>query len=379
MSLQDIRSKIDEVDDELLDLFLQRMKLVAEVAEFKKDSDMPVINVKREREILDRVSEKAGPRLGRYARFVYNALFDVARSWQNTMIPAKSKLRQVIEEAMKNTPVLFPETASVACQGVEGAYSQDAAEKVFNYPRISFFNSFDSVFTAVEKGLCKYGILPIENSSYGSVGRVYDLMREHNFHISRSTRLRVAHKLMVKPGTSLADVREITSHEQALGQCQAFLRTLPGVKITSCENTAQAARMVAESGRSDMAAISSADCARLYGLEIIKDDIQISDNNYTRFICIYKDMEIYPGSNKLSIMMSLPHRPMSLYHTIARFSTLGVNLTKLESRPIPGSDFEFMFYFDMEASLANEDIRNLICELDQSPDTFVCLGNYTEV
>lgn len=379
MNLEEIRNKIDGIDDQMIQLFIQRMKLSKDVADYKRSQNTPVFNAKRENAILTRISDAAGPELERYARFVYTTLFDVSRSYQNTLLRVESPLRQKIETALQHTPALFPETAAVACQGIAGAYSQDAAERIFGFPRISFFQSFDDVFTAVEKGLCRYGILPIENSSYGSVSQVYDLMREHNFHISRGSRIRIAHKLLAKPGTHLSDIKEIFSHEQALGQCSTFLRSLPGIKVTACDNTAEAAALVSASGRSDLAAISSADCAELYHLDILKDDIQISDNNYTRFICISKEMEIYPSADKLSIMMSLPHRPMSLYHTIAKFSTLGVNLTKLESRPIPGSDFEFMFYFDMEASLMNEEIRNLVCELDQSPEPFVCLGNYTEV
>ena len=379
MEMKEIRDQIDAIDRQILDLFKKRMHLAGEMADYKRSKDLPVFNMQREREILDRTAEEAGPDLERYAVYLFSLLMDLSRSWQHTKLQLDTPLRQSINKALQETPALFPSSATVACQGVEGAYSQDAAEKIFQRPRISFFNSFDSVFTAVEKGLCKYGILPIENSSYGSVNRVYDLMRRHHFHISRGAKLWIDHKLLAKKGTKLSDIKEIISHEQALGQCSPFIEGLTGVKSTACANTAIAAQMVAESGRSDIACISSRDCARIYNLEVVAEDIQISVNNYTRFICISKDMEIYPGANRLSIMMSLPHRPMSLYHTIARFSTLGVNLTKLESRPIPGSDFEFMFYLEMDASLADSNILNLICELDQEPDTFVYLGNYTEV
>jgi len=379
MNLNEIRKDIDDIDNNLTNLFKKRMELAAKIAVIKKEKDLPVINIKRENEILTQISEMVGPNLERYARCVYNTLFDVSRSYQNSKLNIVSPLRAEIVTALKETPALFPESASVACQGIEGAYSQFAAEKIFGFPKVNYFNTFDSVFTAVEKGLCTYGVLPIENSSYGTVGHVYDLMREHKFHITRSTKLRITHKLLVKPGTSLSDITEIISHEQALGQCAGFLKSLPNIKITPVDNTAAAAETVAKSKRKDIAAISSEACAQLYGLEILKDDIQISDNNYTRFICISKDMQIYPGANKLSIMLSLPHKPMSLYHTIAKFSSLGVNLTKLESRPVPGSDFEFMFYFDMEASLVNEQVLNLICEFEQSPETFVYLGNYIEV
>ena len=241
-----------------------------------------------------------------------------------------------------------------------------------------YFNSFEGVFTAVEKGLCQYGILPIENSSYGSVGTVYDLMQNYNFHIVKGIRLRISHNLMAKPGTKMSDIKEIVSHEQAIGQCGDFLKDLKDVKITICENTAIAAKIVAESDRNDIAAISSKECVDLYGLEILKKHIQISDNNYTRFICISKKLEIYPGANRISLILSLPHVPRSLYHTIAKFAALGVNLTKLESRPIPGSDFEFMFYFDLDASVYSPELINLLSELESQPETFVFLGCYTE-
>lgn len=146
-----------------------------------------------------------------------------------------------------------------------------------------YFNSFEGVFNAVEKGLCQYGILPIENSSYGSVGAVYDLMQNYNFHIAKGIRLRISHNLMAKPGTALSDVKEIFSHEQALGQCGDFLKELKDVKVTVVENTAIAAKMVAESDREDVAAICSKECADLYGLDVLKKQIQLSDNNYTRF------------------------------------------------------------------------------------------------
>ncbi|MBP0981442.1 MAG: bifunctional chorismate mutase/prephenate dehydratase, partial [Oscillospiraceae bacterium] len=146
-----------------------------------------------------------------------------------------------------------------------------------------------------------------------------------------------------------------------------------------CANTAMAAQMVAESERSDVAAISSKQCAELYGLKVLSDAIQNSDNNYTRFICISRDLEIYPGASKLSVMLTLPHRPGSLSELMSRFSMMGLNLTKLESRPIPGKDFEFMFYFDLEASVLSPSVLRMMDELENGPDTFVFLGNYIEV
>ena len=377
-NLDQMRNDIDAIDSQIAELFRKRMETSLDIARYKKENNIPVLNSSREKEVLHKVSEQVGEPFDGYARFLFNTIFEASRSCQNNYWAKESDLALEIREALENTPKLFPNKAVVACQGVPGAYSQAACEKLFEVPSIMYFNSFEGVFNAVEKGLCRYGILPIENSSYGSVGAVYDLMQNYNFHIVKSLRLRVSHNLMAKAGTKLSDVREIFSHEQAIGQCGEFLKSLKDVKVTICENTALAAKMVAESDRNDVAAISSKECLDLYGLELLKNQIQVSDNNYTRFICISKKLEIYPGSNRISLILSLPHVPRSLYHTIAKFSALGINLTKLESRPIPGSDFEFMFYFDLEASVYSQELINLLCELDNQPETFVFLGSYIE-
>ena len=378
-SIEDLRNEINAIDDKLAGLFVKRMDLALEIAEQKKEQNLPVLNSKREQEILQRITAEVREPLDSYARILFNTLFDVSRSYQHRHMEALSGLQNRIEKALAETPKIFPEKAVAACQGIEGAYSQLACEKLFAFPTIMYFNNFAGVFSAVEKGLCQYGILPIENSSYGSVGEVYDLMKNYNFHIARAVKLRVSHRLLAKPGTSLSEVREIFSHEQAIGQCREFLDSLKGVRVTVCENTAVAAQLAAASDRRDIAAISSANCAGLYGLEVLRDDIQLSDNNYTRFICISKNLQIFPGAGKVSLMLSLPHKPQSLYHMIANFSALGLNLTKLESRPIPGSDFEFMFYFDMDASIYSPELVNLLCQLESEPELFVFLGSYSEI
>ena len=267
----------------------------------------------------------------------------------------------------------------VACQGVEGAFSQLACEKIFKDPFIMYFKSFEAVFGAIEQGLCQYGILPIENSTAGSVKKVYDLMIQRNFSIVRTFRLKVDHNLLANSGTKLSDIKEIYSHEQAINQCGDFLATLEGVNIVPVANTAIASEMVASSGRKDVAALSSRSCAELYGLECLASSIQDKGNNRTRFICISKNLEIYPGSDKTSVMMVLPHRPGALYRVLARLYTLGINVTKLESRPIPDREFEFMFYFDLETSIYSEEFIQLMCELEDLCEEFKYLGSYTEV
>ena len=379
MDLNELRNEINQIDDEILNLFLRRMDVAGQVADYKREHGLPILQPAREREILKKVADKAGPDRGGYARVLFSMLMELSKSSQCKRNNKELELHRRIGEAIENTPRLFPQAPMVACQGVEGANSQIACEKIFKSPFIMYFKTFESVFSAIEQGLCQYGILPIENSTAGSVKKVYDLMIRHNFSIVRTFRLKVDHNLLAKPGVSLLDIKEIYSHEQALNQCSAFLGKLPGVKIIAVENTAAAAQMVAESDRTDIAAISSRSCAELYNLTNLAPSIQDKDNNRTRFICISKNLEIYPGADKTSIMMILPHRPGSLYRVLARLYVLGINVTKLESRPLPDRDFEFMLYFDLETSIYSEEFIQLMCELDDLCEEFKYLGSYSEV
>ena len=379
MDLQDYRKEIDAIDDELVRLFSKRMDVAARIADYKKAENLPIFVPAREREKLTDVAQKAGPEMANYTRVLYSMLFELSRSYQSKRTSQLTHQYHSILSSIENTPKLFPQTPMVACQGVEGAFSQIACEKIFKSPVILYFKNFEAVFSAIDKGLCQYGILPIENSTAGSVKKVYDLMISHNFSIVRTFRMKVDHNLLVKKGTKLSDIREIYSHEQAINQCSEFLQSLEGVTVVPVANTAVASEMVANSGRNDVAALSSRACAELYGLTCLKSSVQDNDNNHTRFICISKNLEIYPGADKTSIMMVLPHKPGALYKVMARLYTLGINVTKLESRPIPNREFEFMFYFDLETSIYSEEFVQLICELDEFCEEFKYLGSYSEV
>lgn len=379
MDIQELRQQIDIIDDQLVSLFGQRMDIAAQIADFKKENKLPIYVPSREREKLQDVAKKAGPDMENYTRVLYSMLFELSRSYQSKRTGERSALYHQITKAIEETPKLFPQAPMVACQGVEGAYSQIACEKIFKNPFILYFKNFEAIFTAIEQGMCQYGILPIENSTAGSVKKVYDLMIRHNFSIVRTFRLKVDHNLLVNPGTKLDDIKEIYSHEQALNQCGDFLHSLSGVNVIPVGNTAIAAQMVAQSGRNDVAAISSRSCAELYSLQCLKYSIQDKGNNRTRFICISKNLEIYPGADKTSIMMVLNHKPGALYKVLARLYTLGINVTKLESRPIPDREFEFMFYFDLETSIYSEEYVQLMCELDELCEEFKYLGSYSEV
>ena len=377
--LEQLRGQIDLIDDKMIALFKERMQVSEKIAMFKKEHDMPTLAPGRERALLARVAEEAGEEFADYTESLFRTIMAASRSYQNVRSGKKSRVYESVKDALENTPQLFPQRARVACQGIEGAYSQIACDSIFKSPSIMYFKSFDNVFKAVESGMCQYGILPIENSTAGSVNTIYDLMLRHNFSIVRSARLKVSHNLLAKYGTKLSDVKEIFSHEQAINQCAAFLAGMKGVKVTVVENTAVAAKMVAESEDPGAAALSSRFCAEHYGLQTLQANVQDQDNNYTRFICISKKPEIYPGADRTSFMMIISHKPGSLYNVLSKFYALGINLRKLESRPLPDREFEFMFYFDIESSVYAPEMEKLFLDLESESEEFRYLGTYNEV
>ena len=379
MDMTELRGRIDAADEALINAFVERMNVSGEIAQYKAVHGLPVLDKKREREKLYAVSGKVPEDMQSYAVELYSLLFELSRSRQNRLLHKQSPLAESVQSAIENTPPLFPEKAAVACQGVEGSNSQIACERLFRLPREHYFSSFDEVFNAIENGLCRYGVLPIENSTAGSVNAVYDLMMRHHFHIARSVRVKVDHNLLALPGAKLSGIREIYSHEQALSQCAKFLASLPNVNVIPCENTAMAAKLVADSGRDDVAALSTHACERLYHLACLAPSVQDAADNYTRFICITRDLEIYPGADRTSLMMTLPHEPGALYKVLSRLYALGINLNKLESRPIPERSFEFMFYFDLENPVYDPAFLQLLSELGDISEEYTYLGSYSEV
>ena len=378
MELSEIREKIDAVDDQLLDLFLERMHLSEEVAAYKNEHHLPILNKERERAILAKVTEKSGEK-ERYAYHLFSTLFELARSRQAELIDAPTKVGAQIKAALADINAVFPQTGLVACQGVEGANSQVACDRLLPRGNIVYVKTFQAVVSAVESGLCKFGVLPIENSSNGSVRAVYELLQDHNLTIVRSTRLCIRHELLALPGVKMGDITEIYSHEQAIGQCSKFLNGLNGVRVIPCDNTAMAAKMVAERGDRHAAAISSHPCAALYGLETVNDEIQDSDNNYTRFICVTKDPVIYAGANRISLIIACDNKPGALYEILSKLAALGINMTKLESCPVTGRNFEFIFFLELEASVQEPGVLAMLEELERSCAGFHFLGNYAEI
>jgi len=367
--------RLGSIDREIFRLLAERLKVLDETEE---DNRLPLEKLRERKARIMELAAEYPDELKDYIPVIINLLNEMKGSKIRSRAE-KGTLAAKIERAKENTEKIFPDFVTVACQGTEGANSQIACDRMFKNSNIMFFKSFEAVFSSIEKGLCQYGVIPVENSYAGTVNSVYDLMMKHNFYIVRSIRLKIVHHLLAKPGTELENIKEIYSHEQAISQCSEFLSTLKGVKIIPFENTAQAAKMVAESDRKDIAALASELCVKYYGLKTLVSSVQNRDNNYTRFICISKNPEIYPGADRTSLMLVLPHEYGSLYKVLSKFHMLGINLLKLESRPLPNKEFEFMFYFDLEIPAESPKLAQLVNELGEVCDSFVYLGSYHEI
>lgn len=295
MDIKELRLEIDRIDDALVQLFAQRMEVSAQIAEYKKQQNMPIFVPAREREKLASVSEKVDPDLASHVRVLYSLLFELSRSHQSARNAAQTELFSRITHSIAHTAKLFPQQALIACPGVENETTQRACEHILKVPTPVYFNSLESVFSAVEQGMCPYGLIPLEDGISSTSKSVYDLLVRNNYYIIRSFRM------------------------------------------------------------------------------------QNEQGGMTRYICVSKQLEIYPGADRTTLMMVLPHKPGSLYRVLARLYTLGINITRLESRPSEVRDYEIVFYFDLETSIYSGEFVHLMCELDDLCGEFAYLGSYTEV
>ncbi|MCI7265460.1 MAG: chorismate mutase [Eubacterium coprostanoligenes] len=375
MDLLELRNEIDKLDDELIPLLLKRMDISRQVAEYKVQNGIPVLNEQRELEILEDVASKCGEQ-GEVIKTVFSAIMDASRALQHKIIGGGVELRNLISNA-KCEKNLTANGEPIACQGVQGAYSGEAAKALFPDSPIDFHKQFEDVFEAVNQNKARFGIIPVENSTAGSVHESYDLIMKYKFFIVGAYDLRVDHCLCAKPGVKFENIENVYSHTQALSQCNIFLKNFDFTGITF-SNTAAAAKFVSESEKNNIAAICSESAAKKYGLKIIRKGIQNVTNNTTRFIVISKELVIDEDAEKISLIFSAPHRTGSLYRVLGRFSMTGLNLTKLESRPVANGRFDYYFYVDILGSVRDEQTLDLLCALSDELPEFSFLGNYYE-
>ncbi len=375
MDLLELRKEIDKIDEELIPLLLKRMNISQQVAKYKVERGIPVLNQQREQEILDNVAEKCGD-MGEIIKTVFSATMDASRALQHKIIGGGSELRQTVEQSLYDGKITA-DGDSIACQGVDGAYSGVAANTLFPDSPVKFYRQFEDVFEAVNKGEAKFGVIPVENSTAGSVHESYDLIMKYRFYVVGAYDLPIEHCLCAKKGTEYENITDVYSHPQALSQCNNFLKNFDftGINYT---NTAAAAKLVSESDRDNVAVICSEKAAKKYGLKVLKRNIQNTSNNQTRFIVISKKLIIPGDANKISLIFSVAHKTGSLYRVLGRFSMAGLSLTKLESRPIENETFNYHFYVDVMGSVRQESTLDLICALSDELPEFEFLGNFNE-
>ncbi len=368
MTLEDIRREIDGIDSQLLPLFLQRMKCAEKVAAVKKAKGLPVLNEGRERQILNRISAKAGI-YGGEARILYANMMAMSRAVQHRLLGSGGLLRKTVEGASREAP----KAGVVGCLGEKGSFSHEAMQQLYPGAKPLFFPDFPAIFAAVENGSADLGVLPVENSSAGSVAEVYDLILKYRFSILGALSLPIRHCLAsAESGTE--QIRMVYSHPQALRQCSGFL-SRSGWETKACSSTTEAAHLAEHPG---VGAVCSTCAAKEHGLSILAQDIQNVSGNRTRFIAIGKKLYLPQDADKISVCFALPHRTGTLYGALARFAAAGLNLTKIESRPIPGRNFEYDFYLDFSGNVYDAKTFDLLCALSDELPRFTFLGNYRE-
>lgn len=377
MDLLELRKEIDEIDSQLLPLLMKRMDVSEKVAAYKVSRGMPVLNEERETQILDKVVEKCGER-GDTIKTVFSATMDASRALQHKIIGGGEQLRINVNEALQNTEDHLSNPLTIACAGVDGSYAGQAGVHLFENAQVRYYKHFENVFESVNKGEVQYGIIPVENSTAGSVHEAYDLIMKYRFYVVGACDLKIEHCLAAKHDTKYENIESVYSHHQALAQCSNFLDNFGFTGVTF-SNTAAAAKYVSKSDKYDIAAICSVEAAKKYGLKVMKREIQNISNNVTRFIVISKKCLIEPNADKISLFFGLPHKTGSLYRVLGRFSMAGLNLTKLESRPMENGDFSYYFYLDIMGSVKDESTLDLLCALSEELPDFVFLGNYHEV
>ena len=373
-ALEQIRLQINQTDSQITRLFAQRMELVAQVAKIKQDAGLPVYDPAREAQVLDRVGQAAGPEKAAYLRRVYQSLMDASKDYEQVLLQTENEI-----PGEMSSPDQLPCRPKVACQGVAGAFSGEAARRMFPQGELVFVPSWEDAFEAVVQNQCDFAVLPVENSLAGSVGQVYDLLLQYRLVIGLACRLPVEQNLLALPNATLDDITEIYSHPQGLAQCKKFCAGLPLARTIPMENTAAAAKMVAALGDIHKAAIASSYCAGIYGLQVLAPSIQTAEHNTTRFVAVSRHNYRSDHANKISLAFSLPHRPGALNRLLSRFAALDLNLTKIESRPASGKDFEYDFYLDFAGNTASREIQFLIHSLSEQLPAFTFLGNYQEL
>lgn len=375
MSIENLRSEIDLVDKQLVDILEKRMNLSKLVAEYKIEHQIPILNQGREDEVIKKnVDLLKNDMFSNCLTEIMNTIMKESRVLQ------EKQIKKANEEVKKNISLNEKENMkniNVAYQGISGAFGEQALNEYFGVEvKSKNYNSFGEVFSALKEEEVDYGILPIENSSTGAVTEVYDLLREHGFFIVGEKCITVEHHLLGLPGSKISDIEEIYSHPQALSQSSVYLNKYPDWLLIPYKNTAISAKYIKEARCKSKGAVGSFRAAKVYGLDILEHNINYNSHNKTRFIVIGRDKQINKAVDKVSVVVTTPHKPGALYNILKYFAKHDLNMMKIESRPTLDKPWEYFFYIDFEGCLKDEIVKNAIDLIRENSVSFQLLGNY---
>jgi chorismate mutase/prephenate dehydratase len=369
--LELLRNQINEVDEELIELFLKRLKIVSQVGEYKKRKGLQILDTAREKQIIDKYTDKAeNDTEKKYVREFLENLMSISRKVQGEICLSGSTVKY---SGLSRDYCGF----RVGYQGVKGCFSHQACFEYFGESTEAVsLESFKDIFDAIQKEEIKYGVLPIENSSSGSITEVYDLIRQYNFFILGEKCLKIEHNLMGVKGAQISDIKEVYSHYQGFLQCGRFLTDMPDVKTIPHFDTAGSAEYVSGIGDKTKACIAGKNAARIYGLDILKENIQSFNNNHTRFIIIGKELEVDRDADKISVIISIPHKSGALYDILKYFADHKSNMQKIESRPMDGEPWQYFFYIDFSGNIEEKNTKELLGCIERGSLYYRFLGNY---
>lgn len=375
LDLLEIREQLDGIDREIVELFEKRMRLSGEVAEFKIETGKPVYDKEREIQKIDSVTGMVEDGFMKQAvSELFTQMMTISRHYQYKLMAEHGLKGEDTFHPVKIIPVA---DARVVYQGVEGAYSHAAALQYFGSDESLYHVvTFEDAMKEVESGRADYAVLPIENSSAGAVIDNYDLLMKYSNYIVAETFLSVNHALLGLPDANPEDIRIVFSHPQALMQCSEFLNDNRNWKQISVENTAAAAKKIIEDGDPSQAAVASENAARLYGLKVLKSSINHNKSNTTRFIILSNKRIYREDAQKVSISFELPHKSGTLYNILSNMIYNGISMIMIESRPIPGRNWEYRFFVDMEGNLSEPSIQNALKGILEEGRNMRVLGNY---
>lgn len=374
-TLEELRVRLDEIDDQIVNLYEQRMDICAHVGEYKIQTGKKVLDRQREKEKLENVAGKASnPFNKKGVTELYEQLMSMSRKLQYEQLVKAGALGRL---PFIQVDSLDADQARVVFPGTEGAYSEAAMKRYFGENCNSFYvRTFREAMEAIEDGAADFAVLPIENSTAGAVDEMYDLLVEFENYIVGETVIPIRHTLSGLPGASLKDVKTVYSKGVALMQATHFLDAHSSWQRINVANTAIAAKKVVEDQDLSQAAVCSAYAAKVHGLQVLVDNINDNEHNSTRFIVVTNQKIFLKHASKISICLEVSHESGSLYRVLSHFIYNDLNMTKIESRPIEGRDWEYRFFIDFEGNMADGAVKNAIRGLREECRNLRILGNY---